>query len=227
MKGRITYCNPAFVEVSGFSTEELLGQPHNIVRHPDMPEEAFRDMWHTIQGGLPWSGMVKNRRKNGDHYWVQANATPMRDGQRIVGFLSVRTQPSRDAVAAAEALYARMRDEAAQGRKVHGLRRGAVVRLDALGRLRAALTPGLRGQLFALQLMGVAAVVAAGGVRAVVGCGAGRGGGCVGGHRSDHGAGGATLRAAGGRRQSPGLRRPGACRAHRRLKACSGRCSAR
>jgi PAS domain S-box-containing protein len=80
LKGRITYCNPAFIAVSGYSRDELMGQPHNIVRHPDMPEEAFRDLWHTIQSGLPWTGLVKNRRKNGDHYWVRANATPMKDG---------------------------------------------------------------------------------------------------------------------------------------------------
>ncbi|TNY02737.1 PAS domain-containing protein, partial [Escherichia coli] len=64
---------------------ELLGQPHNLVRHPDMPEEAFRDMWATIESGLPWTALVKNRRKNGDHYWVRANATPVRDGDRTVG----------------------------------------------------------------------------------------------------------------------------------------------
>ena len=75
LKGRITYCNHAFVHVSGFERGELMGQPHNLVRHPDMPEEAFRDMWETIQAGLPWTGLVKNRRKDGDHYWVQANAT--------------------------------------------------------------------------------------------------------------------------------------------------------
>ena len=69
-QGRITYCNPAFVDASGFSKDELLGQPHNLVRHPDMPEEAFRDMWATLQSGRPWTAVVKNRRKNGDHYWV-------------------------------------------------------------------------------------------------------------------------------------------------------------
>jgi aerotaxis receptor len=68
LKGRITYCNLAFVAVSGYSKAELLGQSHNIVRHPDMPAEAFRDMWDTIQSGRPWTGLVKNRRKNGDHY---------------------------------------------------------------------------------------------------------------------------------------------------------------
>lgn len=68
LKGRILHCNAAFVEVSGFSRDELLGQPHNLIRHPDMPEEAFRDMWATIASGQPWSGLVKNRRKDGDHY---------------------------------------------------------------------------------------------------------------------------------------------------------------
>lgn len=94
LKGRITYCNAAFIAVSGYSKEELLGQPHNIVRHPDMPEEAFRDLWATIESKHPWTGLVKNRRKNGDYYWVNANATPMLDGEQITGYLSVRTAPA-------------------------------------------------------------------------------------------------------------------------------------
>jgi len=76
LKGRITYCNPAFITVSGYLREELLGQPHNMIRHPDMPEEAFRDMWETIASGIPWSAPVKNRRKDGSFYWVKANVTP-------------------------------------------------------------------------------------------------------------------------------------------------------
>ncbi|WJF91718.1 methyl-accepting chemotaxis protein [Paraburkholderia bonniea] len=159
-KGRITYCNRAFIEVSGFAREELLGQPHNIVRHPDMPQEAFRDMWETLQTGLPWSGMVKNRRKNGDHYWVQANATPMMDGERITGFLSVRSIPSREAIVAAERLYAAMRDEARAGKKKHILRRGEVLRHDWLGRARRALTLGMEGKLLWAQL-GAAVVIVA------------------------------------------------------------------
>lgn len=69
LQGRITYCNPAFIEVSGFQKEDLIGQPHNLIRHPDMPSEAFRDMWATIGAGHPWVAAVKNRRKDGDHYW--------------------------------------------------------------------------------------------------------------------------------------------------------------
>src|SRR5687767_7833458 len=76
LKGKITYVNPYFIEVSGFTEDELLGAPHNLVRHPDMPPEAFADLWDTLKAGLPWTGLVKNRRKDGDHYWVQANVTP-------------------------------------------------------------------------------------------------------------------------------------------------------
>ena len=95
LKGRILYCNPMFIEVSGYDKEELLGQPHNIVRHPDMPEEAYRDMWETIASGRPWSAPVKNRRKNGDFYWVMANVTPLMEGDRPSGYMSVRTEATR------------------------------------------------------------------------------------------------------------------------------------
>jgi len=158
LKGRITYCNPAFAEVSGYSMNELLGQPHNIVRHPDMPEEAFRDMWATIQTGQPWCGLVKNRRKNGDHYWVQANATPMMDGTTITGFLSVRTVPARASIEAAERLYATMQHEAQTNRRIHTLRHGQLVRRDILGRLRQAMTPGTGGKLGLVQLMAAALI---------------------------------------------------------------------
>ncbi len=159
LKGRITYCNPAFIEVSGFSRDELLGQPHNLVRHPDMPGEAFRDMWDTIQAGLPWTGLVKNRRKNGDYYWVQANATPMMDGDTITGYLSVRTAPDAQAVAAAEALYASMRAQAQAGRPVLGLHRGSVVRRDTLGTLQRLLTPGMVSSVLSIQFFGMALVL--------------------------------------------------------------------
>ena len=98
-KGRILYCNEIFIEVSGYEKEELLGQPHNIVRHPDMPEEAYRDMWETIASGRPWSAPVKNRRKNGDHYWVVANATPLLENGKPTGYMSVRTEATREQIA--------------------------------------------------------------------------------------------------------------------------------
>ncbi len=104
--GRIIHCNEEFVIASGYAREELIGEPHNIVRHPDLPPEVFRDMWATLQKGRPWSGIVKNRRKNGDFYWVRATATPLADG---TGYMSVRIQARREEIAAADALYARMR----------------------------------------------------------------------------------------------------------------------
>jgi aerotaxis receptor len=107
-EGRITHCNAEFIEASGFSREELIGENHNIVRHPDMPAEAFRDLWETLKNGRPWSGMVKNRRKNGDHYWVRATATPLEDGS---GYMSVRVKPQRHEIEAADRLYQRMRED--------------------------------------------------------------------------------------------------------------------
>ncbi len=105
-QGRITHCNREFVAVSGYDYDELIGQPHNLIRHPDMPAEAFRDMWATIGRGRPWSGVVKNRRKNGDHYWVLAHVTPVLEGGRPVGYMSVRLAPTRQDVADAQTLYA-------------------------------------------------------------------------------------------------------------------------
>src|ERR1700710_982108 len=103
--GRITFANDAFVRVSGFTHEELLGAAHNLVRHPHMPAAAFRDLWTTVKAGHPWEGLVKNRAKNGDFYWVRANVTPVCDGSELKGFISIRTKPDRQAVAAAEAIY--------------------------------------------------------------------------------------------------------------------------
>ncbi|GAB4259847.1 MAG: hypothetical protein Kow0065_09940 [Methylomicrobium sp.] len=105
LKGRITYANDAFVEISGFSREELVGSNHNIVRHPDMPPAAFEDLWKTIQSGKPWIQMVKNRTKSGDYYWVEANVTPYYENQRVAGYLSVRQPPTREQIRQAEELY--------------------------------------------------------------------------------------------------------------------------
>ncbi|WP_046157742.1 PAS domain-containing protein [Chromobacterium vaccinii] len=90
LKGQITYANRAFIDISGFSEEELIGQSHNVVRHPDMPEEAFADLWDTIKSGRPWKGLVKNRSKQGHFYWVEAYVTPICENGRPVGYMSVR-----------------------------------------------------------------------------------------------------------------------------------------
>jgi aerotaxis receptor len=109
LKGLITFVNPTFIRISGFTWEELQGKPHNMVRHPDMPTEAFADLWATVKSGRPWTGMVKNRCKNGDHYWVFADVTPLRQDGQVVGYVSVRSKPTREQVRDAEALYARLR----------------------------------------------------------------------------------------------------------------------
>lgn len=98
--GRITRANPDFKETSGYDTQELIGQPHNVVRHPFMPAEIFRDLWDSIKSGKIWRGIVKNRRKNGDFYWVKATVTPIEDG-----YLSFRTGPKQAEVEQANRLY--------------------------------------------------------------------------------------------------------------------------
>jgi aerotaxis receptor len=107
-QGVITHCNEGFQLASGFTSAELIGQPHNIVRHPDMPEHAFKDLWATVGRGRPWCAVVKNRRKDGDHYWVQAYVTPILENGKPKGYLSVRTKATREQVGQAQALYARM-----------------------------------------------------------------------------------------------------------------------
>lgn len=123
-KGLITYVNKAFIDISGFGEAELLGQPHNIVRHPDMPVEAFADLWRDLQAGRPWIGLVKNRCKNGDFYWVLASVTPLRENGQVVGYLSVRRMATREQVNAAENAYRLFRERRASGLQI---RHGAVV----------------------------------------------------------------------------------------------------
>lgn len=105
LKGEITYVNDAFVVISGFDREELIGKNHNIVRHPDMPPEAFADLWATVKAGRPWRGIVKNRCKNGDHYWVEAYVTGIQQNGALVGYKSVRSKPSQSDIRNAEILY--------------------------------------------------------------------------------------------------------------------------
>jgi aerotaxis receptor len=162
LKGRITHCNPAFIEVSGYEKGELLGQPHNLIRHPDMPSEAFRDLWATIQSGRPWSALVKNRRKNGDYYWVLANVTPLMDGERPVGYMSVRTCPTEAQVEAAEALYRRMREDAARGVTTCRLEAGTVLGRGPLAMLRHQLAGSLNARLAATSLIASLAAYAIG-----------------------------------------------------------------
>lgn len=104
-RGIITDCNDAFVAVSGFSRDELIGQPHNIVRHPDMPPAAYETMWRYLKQGQNWMGLVKNRCKNGDYYWVDAYVMPISEKGKVIGYESVRCVPNEQDVARAEKLY--------------------------------------------------------------------------------------------------------------------------
>nr|WP_229428914.1 PAS domain-containing methyl-accepting chemotaxis protein [Massilia sp. ST3] len=162
-RGRITYVNPSFVEVSGFDASELLGKAHNVVRHPDMPPQAFADLWRTLQAGEPWTGMVKNRRKNGDFYWVVANVVPVKEDGQLTGYMSVRTAPTREQVRAAEELYRKIRSGEApelvilRGRAVRG---GWRLRLAGLRELPLTRRLGLMMSAQAALMAGLGATSA-------------------------------------------------------------------
>jgi len=123
LNGIIVEANQAFAEISAYRREEMLGQHHNMVRHPDMPPEAFADMWRDLKSGRPWRGVVKNRRRDGGYYWVIANASPIRENGQIVGYQSIRTTPTRAEIEAAGAAYKRLRE----GDKSISVKHGRVV----------------------------------------------------------------------------------------------------
>jgi len=105
LKGTILSATDDFIEVSGFTQEEMIGQPHNMIRHPDVPPAVFKDLWETLKKGKSWNAVVKNRAKNGDHYWVDANAAPIVENGKVVGYVSVRTSATAEQIEAASALY--------------------------------------------------------------------------------------------------------------------------
>ena len=145
--GNITYVNRDFIDISGFTEDELLGAPQNIVRHPDMPPEAFADFWRTLRAGRAWTGLVKNRCKNGDYYWVVANAAPIFEGDTIVGYTSVRAKPTREQVRAAESAYRAIRG----GDKTLTVENGKAVKRSWKDALRPLAIRTLKGQLLATK----------------------------------------------------------------------------
>jgi aerotaxis receptor len=158
--GRITFANEGFVAVSGFSRDELMGAPHNLVRHPHMPQAAFRDLWTTIKAGKSWEGLVKNRAKSGDFYWVRANVTPVLESGQLSGFISIRTKPGRDEVAQAEAAYGAIREGRGRGLRVLG---GSLVRtgfIPALQRAMQGIASGTAINLAVLYLSVAGSLVA-------------------------------------------------------------------
>ncbi|NPU63770.1 PAS domain-containing protein [Bradyrhizobium sp. 83012] len=144
LKGKLTYFNDQFVDAAGFTPDELMGQPHNIIRHPDMPEAAFANLWDTLKQGKPWAGAVKNRRKNGDFYWVLASASAIRENGEITGYTSIRTKLPADQRAEAEKVYGLLNQNKAQDYAISAgiiRRRSVFDRLSFFtGTLRARLT---------------------------------------------------------------------------------------
>ncbi|HEX8477565.1 MAG TPA: PAS domain-containing protein, partial [Telluria sp.] len=179
LQGNITYANPCFIDISGYSEEELLGAPQNILRHPDMPAAAFADMWATLQAGLPWTGLVKNRCKNGNFYWVRANVTPVRERGRAVGYMSVRTRAEPEAVAAAEQVYRALREGTARGVRLH---RGDVVQTGAAGLVTRLGSLSLHQKIGMgmVTLMATTVTLAAGAIHAGAGNGVAIGAGVLG-----------------------------------------------
>lgn len=112
LNGILTHANDAFVEISGYDRDELIGKPHHILRHPDIPAAVYADMWATLKSGQKWHGYVKNLCKDGTHYWVYATAVPNVRRGETVGYTSVRRKPSRSKVTEAAAMYAEMRAQA-------------------------------------------------------------------------------------------------------------------
>jgi aerotaxis receptor len=171
LQGNITYANPCFIDVSGYTEEELIGAPQNILRHPDMPAAAFADMWATLKDGLPWTGLVKNRCKNGNFYWIRANVTPVREQGRVVGYMSVRTRAEPEAIAAADRAYRLLREGKAKGLRVH---HGDVVKTGAAGWLARLTSLGLGRKIgFAMATLMAASVAMAASAGTALAIGAG------------------------------------------------------
>jgi aerotaxis receptor len=145
LKGKITYVNQEFLRISGFSEQEAMGAPHNLVRHPDMPEEAFDDLWKALKAGKSWTGVVKNRCKNGDCYWVEATVAPILEGTQTIGYTSIRTKPSREKVMASEAVYRSIKS----GSREYKVQSGTAVKRSAFGWLNTMFKPTVKAKMVA------------------------------------------------------------------------------
>ena len=146
LKGKLSYFNDQFVMPPGFTEQELIGQPHNIIRHPDMPPEAFENLWVTLKAGKPWAGAVKNRRKNGDFYWVLASATPIWENGQVTGYMSIRSKLPAEQREEAEHVYALLRANKAKGYKVEA----GVIRKRSASDIFAFFTRTLKARLVTL-----------------------------------------------------------------------------
>ena len=156
LRGRIVYANAEFIEISGYSEQEILGQPHNIIRHPEVPPEIFADLWSDIQAGRPWIGILKNRCKNGDTYWVEAHVSPFFENGVVSGYLSSRYKPSRAQIVKADALFS---DLGAQRSGGVAFQHGAAIATSPWSRLRRAMADAPMIFKFVLALSLAALVV--------------------------------------------------------------------
>ncbi|ULK96542.1 methyl-accepting chemotaxis protein [Bradyrhizobium sp. I71] len=167
LKGKLTYFNEDFIAAAGFTSAELMGQPHNIVRHPDMPPEAFDNLWDTLKAGKPWLGAVKNRRKNGDFYWVLATASPIRENGQVKGYTSIRTRLPADQRKLAEEVYAAIREKKPHGYRIDAgiiRRRSLLDRFSIFtGTLKARLVTTMVLQALFMLALGIGGALSTGG----------------------------------------------------------------
>ncbi|MDH6257272.1 PAS domain-containing methyl-accepting chemotaxis protein [Bradyrhizobium sp. BR13661] len=172
LKGKLTYFNEDFLAAAGFTSAELMGQPHNIVRHPDMPPEAFDNLWDTLKAGKPWLGAVKNRRKNGDFYWVLATASPIRENGQVKGYTSIRTRLPADQRKLAEEVYAAICEKKPHGYRVDAgiIRRRSWLDRFAIftGTLKARLVTTMTLQTLFMLALGVGGALSTSGSASLI-----------------------------------------------------------
>jgi len=172
LKGKLSFFNEDFIAAAGFTSAELMGQPHNIVRHPDMPPEAFDNLWDTLKAGKPWLGAVKNRRKNGDFYWVLATASPIRENGQVTGYTSIRTRLTADQRKLAEEVYAAIREKKPHGYRVDAgiiRRRSLLDRFSVFtGTLKARLVTTMTLQALFMLALGIGGALSTGGSTSLV-----------------------------------------------------------
>lgn len=158
-QGRITYANQTFVEVSGYALDELMGEPHSLFRHPSMPQAVFKNLWATIEAGKTWQGLIKNRRKSGEGYWMHTTIAPLLDGERVVGYTSIRRKATANAIAQAERVYAAMQTGKARGFKLHY---GAIRRTGLRGWVKRFSFSSMQAKLMGMVMAAVLLLVLAG-----------------------------------------------------------------
>lgn len=172
LKGKLTYINDDFIDAAEFTAEELINQPHNIVRHPDMPPEIFENLWNTLKAGKSWLGAIKNRRKHGGFYWVLATASPIRQNGQVTGFTSVRTALPEDQRKLAEEVYAAIREKKSHRYRIDAgiIRKRSIFDYFSIftGTLKARMTTLIALQTIFLGVLGALSVIAPNGVTGVM-----------------------------------------------------------